>query len=74
MGSHCLLQVYSIDQNAHILLFTVSIVFFSLSTPLPLEAGESTESLVVTSVVHRGEGDGTSLQYSCLENPMDGGA
>ena len=21
-----------------------------------------------------GEGDGTTLQYSCLENPMDGGA
>jgi len=21
-----------------------------------------------------GEGDGNSLQYSCLENPMDGGA
>ena len=21
-----------------------------------------------------GEGSGTSLQYSCLENPMDGGA
>ena len=21
-----------------------------------------------------GESDGTSLQYSCLENPMDGGA
>ena len=21
-----------------------------------------------------GEGDGTLLQYSCLENPMDGGA
>ena len=21
-----------------------------------------------------GEGDGTQLQYSCLENPMDGGA
>ena len=21
-----------------------------------------------------GEGDGTPLQYSCLENPMDGGA
>jgi len=26
---------------------------------------------VVTSC---GEGDGTPLQYSCLENPMDGGA
>ena len=24
--------------------------------------------------MHYGEGDGTPLQYSCLENPMDGGA
>ena len=24
--------------------------------------------------VYIGEGDGTPLQYSCLENPMDGGA
>ena len=24
--------------------------------------------------VFLGEGDGTPLQYSCLENPMDGGA
>ena len=24
--------------------------------------------------VPRGEGNGTPLQYSCLENPMDGGA
>ena len=23
---------------------------------------------------HNGEGNGTPLQYSCLENPMDGGA
>ena len=23
---------------------------------------------------YNGEGDGTPLQYSCLENPMDGGA
>ena len=27
----------------------------------------------IPSVVS-GEGDGTPLQYSCLENPMDGGA
>ena len=28
------------------------------------------------SRLHRtsGEGDGTALQYSCLEDPMDGGA
>ena len=25
-------------------------------------------------VVLDGEGDGTPLQFSCLENPMDGGA
>ena len=24
--------------------------------------------------LHAGEGDGTPLQYSCLENPTDGGA
>ena len=24
--------------------------------------------------VRNGEGNGTPLQYSCLENPMDGGA
>ena len=24
--------------------------------------------------LHSGEGNGTPLQYSCLENPMDGGA
>ena len=26
------------------------------------------------SIVDYGEGNGTPLQYSCLENPMDGGA
>ena len=29
---------------------------------------------VVISIGLHGEGDGTPLQYSCLENPMDGGA
>ena len=26
------------------------------------------------NLLHDGEGDGTPLQYSCLESPMDGGA
>ena len=30
--------------------------------------------LALRTVVILGEGDGTPLQYSCLENPMDGGA
>ena len=25
-------------------------------------------------IMYTGEGSGTPLQYSCLENPMDGGA
>ena len=31
-------------------------------------------SPLALSIVTYGEGNGTSLQYSCLENPMDGGA
>ena len=30
--------------------------------------------LLWASQVVSGEGNGTPLQYSCLENPMDGGA
>ena len=29
---------------------------------------------IAVSCLKCGEGDGTPLQYSCLENPMDGGA
>ena len=28
----------------------------------------------IALISHTGEGNGTPLQYSCLENPMDGGA
>ena len=31
-------------------------------------------SLFTLHIVVCGEGNGTPLQYSCLENPMDGGA
>ena len=31
-------------------------------------------SLLPALVLLTGEGNGTPLQYSCLENPMDGGA
>ena len=29
---------------------------------------------IYTPILYSGEGNGTPLQYSCLENPMDGGA
>ena len=31
-------------------------------------------ALLATPIWENGEGNGTPLQYSCLENPMDGGA
>ena len=30
--------------------------------------------LIYSTILFSGEGNGTPLQYSCLENPMDGGA
>ena len=29
---------------------------------------------LLSTVLNTGEGNGTPLQYSCLENPLDGGA
>ena len=39
-------------------------------SPLTVQLGVICRSLVYLL----GEGDGIPLQYSCLENPMDGGA
>ena len=44
-------------------------VFSSLS--MRLAVGLSDMAFTILSI---GEGDGTPLQYFCLENPMDGGA
>ena len=39
---------------------------------------ETRENLIILRQLHSrkkaGEGNGTPLQYSCLESPMDGGA
>ena len=39
-----------------------------------LYGGFSLVTYFIHSSVYSGEGNGTPLQYSCLENPMDGGA
>ena len=36
--------------------------------------GSLGDSDLDVTAVEVGEGNGTPLQYSCLENPMDGGA
>ena len=40
------------------------------STPL----GKYKSMQLLVCMVRVGEGNGTPFQYSCLENPMDGGA
>ena len=37
-------------------------------------AGPLKKEKKASSLTNLGEGNGTPLQYSCLENPMDGGA
>ena len=52
-------------------------VLQSNSYPLDCQGSPSLITLHLTlllSVLACGEGDGTPLQYSCLANPMDGGA
>ena len=39
-----------------------------------MNAAEYLHFKMVAAVVQFGEGNGTPLQYSCLENPRDGGA
>ena len=56
----------------------------SLGWDDPLEKGKATHSSILTWQIpglqrirhnfHFGKGNGNPLQYSCLENPMDGGA
>ena len=46
----------------------------SPTTPLILGEQSSTCYIYLFPTLHFGEGNGTPRQYSCLENPMDGGA
>ena len=51
--------------------------YFCLTLKVHLETSVKSLSLTLFFCLHsclNGEGNGTPLQYSCLENPMDGGA
>ena len=49
-------------------------VFFRSKCFIPRKGAKETISFGSDYSVTLGEGNGTPLQYSCLENPMDGGA
>ena len=63
-----------INQNTIVFFFFVlEVVFLSFSLiHLPIIPNPHHIELIYTTLL--GEGNGTPLQYSCLENPMDGGA
>jgi len=46
----------------------------SLNTIKLLVTPSKVGHMILRALAHCGEGNGTPLQYSCLENPMDGGA
>ena len=59
--------------------FFIYLYFFSMGFPGGSDSKESACSVGDTGLMSEsgrslGEGNGNSLQYSCLENPMDGGA
>ena len=51
------------------LLYTVSLILHTVVQAILLYFHN-----IISSAIHFGEGNGTPLQYSCLENPMDRGA
>ena len=53
-------------------LFTLLIVSFAVQKLLSLIRSHLLSFFLISLTL--GEGSGTPLQYSCLENPMDGGA
>jgi len=69
------LHIYRFVYNSF-LLTDLFFINFSLIVILPLALPENKRCLGYPNVlrISIGEGDGTPLQYSCLENPMDGGA
>ena len=60
------------DVNVFLLCLLLFFSFFGYNIVLDCMIARNINSLPV--VERNGEGNGTPLQYSCLENPMGGGA
>ena len=64
--------------SALFILFTLfcssEVISTILSSSSLIRSSASDILLLIPSRVFFGEGNGTPFQYSCLENPMDGGA
>ena len=68
------LVIYFTYGNIHVSTLFSQIIPSSLSPTESKSLFFISVSFVVLHIGSSGEGNGTPLQYSCLENPMDGGA
>ena len=65
----------SVNGPISALTFTFHLIFtFLVSCDIETLANFIMDTLLIMPKLSVGEGNGTPLQYSCLENPMDGGA
>ena len=65
---------FSLHPLQHLFVdFLMMAVLTGMKAPYILSTLYAVSNLILT-MRHNREGNGTSLQYSCLENPMDGGA
>ena len=77
---HLMLSQRSLRLSSFFFFILLSIICFVavistiLSSQVLVDSSASIILLLIPSSVLFGEGNGTPLQYSCLENPMDGGA
>ena len=65
---------HSIHFSGRIIYWNANFCLFSLASPLLAGHFNQVVRFCDSLGSRDGEGNGTPLQYSCLENPMDGGA
>ena len=70
----CFLILSSFGFSVCLLLSTCMLTTILLSTCMLMTIVNIQFLLIRFLAISFGEGNGTPLQYSCLENPMDGGA
>ena len=74
----CCIIIHTVNTHQHLLNWITHIRNTQIISSLNIINGNKKEKLHLSylhlCILYIGEGNGTPLQYSCLENPMDGGA
>ena len=73
LWSFCLQKLSGVCVCVFLLFKWKSLIILQNLILEDMKRGKLSVKLIVLELIN-GEGNGTPLQYSCLENPMDGGA